>query len=132
MRDIQTVLEQWGAWAADENSGVDYSHIAAGFKGLIPSSKRSKEQCSDSDGLKIDMAITQMKDTNSYYFQLIIMYYLKGYTLRAMGGKMGISHNEVAKRLQAAEGYIDGWLASSGVRLESDVNYTKNYMYVLA
>ncbi|MBB7900731.1 antitermination protein Q, partial [Escherichia coli] len=25
MRDIQMVLERWGAWAASGNTGVDYS-----------------------------------------------------------------------------------------------------------
>lgn len=35
MRDIQMVLERWGAWAASGNAGVDYSPIAAGFKGLL-------------------------------------------------------------------------------------------------
>ncbi|HCS1410027.1 antitermination protein Q, partial [Escherichia coli] len=27
MRDIQMVLERWGAWAASGNTGVDYSPI---------------------------------------------------------------------------------------------------------
>lgn len=36
MRDIQMVLERWGAWAASDSSGVDYSPIAAGFKGFFP------------------------------------------------------------------------------------------------
>ncbi len=35
MRDIQMVLERWG-WAASDSSGVDYSPIAAGFKGIFP------------------------------------------------------------------------------------------------
>ncbi len=26
MRDIQMVLDRWGAWAASDSSGVDYSH----------------------------------------------------------------------------------------------------------
>ncbi|EPN9096303.1 antiterminator Q family protein, partial [Escherichia coli] len=25
MRDIQIILERWGAWAASDSSGVDYS-----------------------------------------------------------------------------------------------------------
>lgn len=31
MRDIQLVLQKWGAWAHEGNSGVDYSSIAAGL-----------------------------------------------------------------------------------------------------
>ena len=27
MRDIQMVLERWGAWAASGNAGVDYSPL---------------------------------------------------------------------------------------------------------
>lgn len=34
MRDMYEVLDRWGAWAAAENSGVDWQPIAAGFKGL--------------------------------------------------------------------------------------------------
>lgn len=42
-----------------------------------------------------------------------------------MGNKLGISHNEVAKRLQAAEGFIEGVLAVSGVTLEADKSVQK-------
>ncbi len=34
-RDIQLVLERWGTWAISEGSQVDWSPIAAGFKGLL-------------------------------------------------------------------------------------------------
>ncbi len=34
MRDMYEVLDRWGAWAAADNSGVDWQPIAAGFKGL--------------------------------------------------------------------------------------------------
>ncbi|WP_081738276.1 antiterminator Q family protein [Photorhabdus khanii] len=54
------------------------------------------------------------------YYQLIVLHYIKACTLRTMGNKLGISHNEVAKRLQAAEGFIEGVLAVSEVTLESD------------
>lgn len=55
MRDIQLVLERWGQWAKD-NSGVGYSPITAGFKGLLPATGKSKDSCCDSDGLIIDGA----------------------------------------------------------------------------
>ncbi|BEM86811.1 hypothetical protein SME46J_12810 [Serratia marcescens] len=60
MRDIQMVLERWGQWAQD-NSGVDYSPIAAGFKGLLPDSRKSKPSCCDNDGLIIDGAVGRLK-----------------------------------------------------------------------
>lgn len=34
MRDMYEVMDRWGAWAASDNSGVDWQPIAAGFKGL--------------------------------------------------------------------------------------------------
>ncbi|HAP2503883.1 TPA: antitermination protein Q, partial [Escherichia coli] len=45
MRDIQMVLERWGAWAASDSSGVDYSPIAAGFKGLLPYTSKKRLAC---------------------------------------------------------------------------------------
>ncbi|CDM90167.1 protein of unknown function [Xenorhabdus bovienii] len=66
------------------------------------------------------MTVLRLKKYNPYYFQLIVMHYIKASALRAMGTKLGISHNEVSKRLQAAEGFIEGVLAVSGVTLELD------------
>ena len=39
MRDMYEVMDRWGAWAASDNSGVDWQPIAAGFKGLLPHGK---------------------------------------------------------------------------------------------
>ena len=44
MRDIQIVLERWGAWAANNHEDVTWSSVAAGFKGLIPSKVKSRPQ----------------------------------------------------------------------------------------
>ncbi|HHH0956983.1 TPA: antiterminator Q family protein, partial [Yersinia enterocolitica] len=52
-RNIQLVLERWGVWAKD-NSGIDYSSIAAGFKGLLPYTTSSRPSCCDDDGLAVD------------------------------------------------------------------------------
>lgn len=40
MCDTYEMLELWGAWAASDNSGVDWQPIAAGFKGLLPYGKK--------------------------------------------------------------------------------------------
>ncbi|OTA14289.1 antitermination protein [Xenorhabdus vietnamensis] len=120
MRDMRIILNQWGAWASEGNSDVDWSPIAAGFKGLVPSTRKTRAQCCDDDGFAIDAAVLRLKKHNPYSYQLIVLHYIKALPLRAMGTKLGISHNEVAKRLQAAEGFIDGVLAVSGVTLERD------------
>ncbi|EFC2194721.1 antitermination protein, partial [Escherichia coli] len=54
MRDMYEVLDRWGAWAAADNSGVDWQPIAAGFKGLLPHGKKSRLQCDDDEGIMID------------------------------------------------------------------------------
>lgn len=53
MRDIQMVLERWGAWAANNHEDVTWSSIAAGFKGLITSKVKSRPQCCDDDAMII-------------------------------------------------------------------------------
>ncbi|EIA4235942.1 antitermination protein [Escherichia coli] len=120
MRDIQIVLERWGAWVANNHEDVEWSSVAAGFKGLIPSKVKSRPQCSDDDGLIISSAMTVLKKKEPYQYELLEMYYVYGVTLRALGVKLGISLNQVVIRLQKAEGFIDGCLAMLGVSLEID------------
>ncbi|END1269857.1 antitermination protein [Escherichia coli] len=120
MRDIQMVLERWGAWMANNHEDVEWSSVAAGFKGLIPSKVKSRPQCSDDDGLIISSAMTVLKKKEPYQYELLEMYYVYGVTLRALGVKLGISLNQVVIRLQKAEGFIDGCLAMLGVSLEID------------
>ncbi len=60
MRDIQLVLKRWGGWARD-NSSIDYSHIAAGFKGLLPYKSALRHSCCDNDGIIIDGCIAKLK-----------------------------------------------------------------------
>ena len=120
MRDIQMVLERWGAWVANNHEDVEWSSVAAGFKGLIPSKVKSRPQCSDDDGLIISSAMTVLKKKEPYQYELLEMYYVYGVTLRALGVKLGISLNQVVIRLQKAEGFIDGCLAMLGVSVEID------------
>ncbi|ENA5605647.1 antitermination protein, partial [Escherichia coli] len=117
MRDIQMVLERWGAWVTNNHEDVEWSSVAAGFKGLIPSKVKSRPQCSDDDGLIISSAMTVLKKKEPYQYELLEMYYVYGVTLRVLGVKLGISLNQVVIRLQKAEGFIDGCLAMLGVSL---------------
>lgn len=67
MRDIQMVLERWGAWAANNHEDVTWSSIAAGFKGLIPSKVKSRPQCCDDDAMIICGCMARLKKNNSDY-----------------------------------------------------------------
>ncbi|MGT3161665.1 antiterminator Q family protein [Yersinia enterocolitica] len=120
MRDIQMVLERWGAWVASEGGSVYYSPIAAGFKGLLPYTRKTRASCSDDDGLIISSAMNVLKKKDPYLCTLLEWHYIKRMPLRAMAGKLGVSLNQVVIRLQRAEGFIAGCLAALGVPLEMD------------
>ncbi|XBS70771.1 antiterminator Q family protein [Acerihabitans sp. KWT182] len=61
MRNIQQVLERWGDWAASDHCGLDWSPVAAGFKGLLPYRGSRRLSCCDSDGMTIDACVLQLR-----------------------------------------------------------------------
>lgn len=110
MRDMSQVLDLWGAWAASDNSGVDWQPIAAGFKGLIPYGKKSREQCDDDVGVIIDGCVARLKKVKPDEYELIIAHYVIGISLRAIAKKRKCSDGTIRKELQTAIGFIDGVL----------------------
>ncbi len=119
MRDIQEVLSRWGVWARD-NSGVDFSHIAAGFKGLLPQQK-GKPSCSDDDGLIIDGAVLRLwKVRKPEEITLLLRYYVYGQSKRDIARSRKCNEREVRRQLQNAESFIDGVLCVLGVPLDMD------------
>lgn len=62
LRDIQLVLGRWGVWAR-YSSGLDYSSIAAGFKGLLVDTSKSKVSCCDDDGLVVDGGVARQLES---------------------------------------------------------------------
>lgn len=108
MRDIHETLELWGAWAASENSGVDFSPIAAGFKGLLPQTSKSRLQCNDDEGMMIDGCIARLKRIKSEEYELIILHYVLNVSLRKIAKKRKCSDGTIRKELQTALGFILG------------------------
>lgn len=111
MRDMSQVLERWGAWALSDGSGVNWQPIAAGFKGLVPHGKSSREQCSDDDGMLIDSCIAKLKKIRPEEYDLIIAHYVGGISLRTIARKRKCSDGTVRKEMQKAEGFICGCLS---------------------
>lgn len=111
MRDIQMVLERWGAWAASGNAGVDYSPIAAGFKGLLPHGKKSRIQCDDDEGIMIDSCVARLRRYKPEEYELIIAHFVIGISLRTIAKKRKCSDGTIRKELQTAMGFVDGCLA---------------------
>lgn len=120
MRDIQQVLERWGAWAAHNSEDVYWSPIAAGFSGLIPSKVRSRLQCCDDDGLIISNVMAGLNSKHQAAHDLLFDYYVFGKTFMQLAHQYQCSDTHIGKKLSNAEGIIDGLLMALEIRLEMD------------
>ncbi|WP_449632598.1 antiterminator Q family protein [Rahnella aceris] len=117
MRDIQEVLYRWGVWARD-NSGVDFSPIAAGFKGLLPPSGSAKLSCCDDDGLIVDGCVLQLKIRRPEEYKILIQYYVFNKSKRSIAKTQKKDERIIRISMQLAEGFIDGCLSMLSVKLE--------------
>lgn len=108
MRDMYEVLDMWGAWAASDNSGVDWQPIAAGFKGLIPHGKRSRPQCDDDEGIMIDGCIARLRKYKPDEYDLVIAHFVIGISLRSIAKRRKCSDGTIRKELQTALGFVEG------------------------
>ncbi|MDM2854284.1 antiterminator Q family protein [Citrobacter sp. Cpo065] len=120
MRDIQMLLERWGGWAASDSSGVDYSPIAAGFKGLLPQTGRSRPSCTDDDALIIEGCLARLKSRKPYEHSLLVAHYLYGISKRKIAKVRKKDEKLIRIEIQMAEGFIDGCLAMLDVKLDMD------------
>ncbi|WP_241623713.1 antiterminator Q family protein [Rosenbergiella epipactidis] len=120
-RDIQLLMERFGGWAASDSSGVDYSHIAAGFKGLLPPSKGSHRlSCSDSDGLIIDGCMGQLQKKRPDEYKLLVAYYIYGIPKRKIAHRLQRNEKCIRVDIQLGEGFIDGCLSMLNLKLDMD------------
>lgn len=120
MRDIHMVLERWGGWAASDSSGVDYSPIAAGFKGLIPQLSNARLSCTDDDALIIEGCLAHLKNRKPYEHSLLVAHYLYGVSKRKIAKFRNKDERLIRIEIQLAEGFIDGCLAMLNVRLDME------------
>ena len=119
MRDIQLVLERWGVWAR-ESAGVDYSPIAAGFKGLLPAVPSRKNSCCDNDGIIVDGCVAKLKRVRPDEYDLIIRHYVFDQPKRAIARAKKKDEKIIRISMQMAEGFVDGCLAMLEINLEMD------------
>ncbi|WP_380023856.1 antitermination protein [Enterobacter hormaechei] len=111
MQDMYEVMELWGAWAASDNSGVDWHPIAAGFKGLVNHGKKSRLQCDDDQGIIIDGCVARLRKLKPEEYQLVIAHFVIGISLRSIAKKRKCSDGTIRKELQQALGFIEGVLS---------------------
>lgn len=120
MRDIQKVLELWGSWAASDSAGVDYSHIAAGFKGLVPQTGKSRLSCTDDDALVIEGCLARLKQRRPYEHSLLVAHYLYRVSKRSIARVRRKDEKIIRIEIQMAEGFVEGCLSILDVRLDLD------------
>lgn len=120
MRDIKMVLERWGGWAASDNSGVDYSPIAAGFKGLLPQRSTARLSCTDDDALILEGCLSRLKSKKPYEHSLLVAYYLYGISKRKIAKARNKDEKLIRIEIQMAEGFIEGCLAILNAKLDMD------------
>lgn len=123
MRDMSQVLERWAGWARSEKSGVYYSPIAAGFKGLLPQNSSKLLSCSDSDGLVLDGCIAKLKEKRPDEFSVILKYYYFGISKRKIAKDFKCDEKIIRIKMLLAEGFIEGCLAVLNVKLEMDCEF---------
>lgn len=120
MRDISLVLERWGGWAALDSSGVDYSHVAAGFKGLLPHGGKTRPYCTDEDALIIEGCLARLRSKKPYEHSLLVAYYLYGISKRKIAKVRKKDERLIRIEIQMAEGFIDGCLSMLNIKLDMD------------
>lgn len=118
MRDIQLVLERWGAWSKYRFE-MDYSTIAAGFKNLLPQNG-GLIMCTDSDAMIIDSCVGKLKQKKPEEYSLIVDYYVIGLSKRKIAKKHFCDEKLIRIKIKMAEGFIDGSLSMLDVDLEMD------------
>ncbi|HED1838432.1 antiterminator Q family protein [Citrobacter freundii] len=119
-RNIQMVMERWGAWAADNREDVYWPSTAAGFSGLIPSKVRSRIQCCDDDGLILSNLMAGLNSKHQAAHDLLFDHYVFGKTFMQLAREHHCSDGHIGKKLSNAEGIIDGLLMALEIRLEMD------------
>ena len=121
MRDISMVLERWAGWASSDSAGVDYSPIAAGFKGLLPQTGKTRLTCSDDDALVIESCLAQLQKRKPQEHSLLVAHYLYRISKRSLAKSRRKDEKIIRIELQMAEGFIEGCLAMLNIKLEMDV-----------
>ncbi|HHL6600325.1 TPA: antitermination protein QuuD, partial [Escherichia coli] len=82
---------------------------------------KSRPQCCDDDAMIICGCMARLKKNNSDLHDLLVDYYVVGMTFMSLAGKHCCSDGYIGKRLQKAEGIIEGMLMALDIQLEMDI-----------
>jgi len=120
LRDMSQVLERWAGWARSDESGIDYSPIAAGFKGLLPQNSKMNLSCTDDDGLAIESCLVRLRRMRPEEHDLVILYYFYRISKRSIAKRFKCDEKMIRIKLQMAEGFIEGCLTMAEINLSFD------------
>ena len=70
--------------------------------------------------------MARLKKNNSDLHDLLVDYYVGGMTFMSLASKHCCSDGYIGKKLQKAEGIIEGMLMALDIRLEMDIVVTKS------
>lgn len=120
IRNMAKVLDLWGAWAASDRCDVDYSPIAAGFKGLLPQTSKTRLQCSDDDGLIIDGCMAKLKKKRPYEHSLLVAHYIYRISKRGIARSKHKDEKIIRVEMQVAEEFVAGCLSMLNLKIDMD------------
>ncbi|HHZ3493741.1 TPA: antiterminator Q family protein, partial [Escherichia coli] len=81
---------------------------------------KSRPQCSDDDAMIICGCMARLYRNNRDLHDLLVDYYVLGMTFMVLARKHGCSDGTIGKKLQKAEGVVEGMLMLLGISLEMD------------
>lgn len=120
MRDMSQVLESWAVWARSDNSRIDFSSIAAGFKGLLPHISKSSHSCTDDDGLVIESCLAKLRVKRPEEHELVVLHYFYKIPKRKLAHRAKCDEKIIRIKVQMAEGFIEGCLSCIDRKLDMD------------
>lgn len=120
MRNMTVVMEKYGAWVrTGKSSEIGFSHIAAGFKGLLPRSPARVNPCNDDDGLHLDGAMKFLRydAERCQSYDCLVLYYINCMTIDSIAKKKARSIKTIQQYLRTGEGFVDGALYGGKIKL---------------
>ncbi|AYY80354.1 MULTISPECIES: antiterminator Q family protein [Proteus] len=106
MKNISKILEEWGAWVA--NDPIIFCLLNK--KKTIPEKIKLRKQCTHHKANIINDLMKMLMIYNKEDYQLLINYYVFGKTFIELAKYEKCSDTYIGKKLKKAEGLVEGML----------------------
>ena len=96
-------------------------HRLPGFKGLLVNTGKSRDSCSDNDGLIVDTAVGMLRRAGREdELDLVMLHYMYNVSKSTIARWQKCSEGKIRNKLMIAETFIDACIIMTGTRLEMD------------